>query len=109
MKTIAKHFHSLIGTLLFAAFSIALLLLFGFTTKLPLPEELGVIVTETLILDFSISDKKSGENSNSSKSGFDNVNPENYSANIISNVETSIVEVRYQFNFKTPYFNYRIL
>jgi TonB family protein len=44
MTEVRKHIHGIIGAFLFKIITIALLLLFGFTTPLPLPPEEGILL-----------------------------------------------------------------
>ena len=44
MKYLKEHRNGIIGTLLFNVFILLILILFGFTTPLPLPEEEGIMV-----------------------------------------------------------------
>ncbi|MBN2776458.1 MAG: TonB family protein [Bacteroidales bacterium] len=47
MKNIKKHIHGIFGSLLFLGATVVLLLIFGFTTPLPLPVEEGIILDFT--------------------------------------------------------------
>ncbi|PLX08418.1 MAG: hypothetical protein C0596_06045 [Marinilabiliales bacterium] len=59
MAHFKKHIHGLLGSLLFIGFGTALLLLLGFTTPLPLPEEEGIL------LDFTSSGSSGNTSENS--------------------------------------------
>ncbi len=62
MKEIKKHLHGITGALVFLVCTFVVLVFFGFTTPLPLPEE------ESVILDFSNKDLIEIENENDGES-----------------------------------------
>lgn len=56
MKEFKKHIHALTGVIIFLGFSLIIMILTGFTVKLPLPEE------EVIVIDFGKSDSENSSN-----------------------------------------------
>lgn len=82
MKEIKKHIHGITGALLFLFSGFVILLLAGFTTPLPLPEE------EAVLIDFSV---RSGADNNSSGSNNTDAEKESLSTEklLVQNFENS--------------------
>lgn len=75
-----KHIHGIIGTIIFLLAVITLLLLLGFTTPLPLPQEEGILIEFESISSSSSSSSSSTdatkENSSASDENIENQNSE---------------------------------
>ena len=71
MKYLKDHRNGIIGTLLFNGFILIILILFGFTTPLPLPEEEGVMI------NFGYEETGAGEIEPESNAKTENTDPVN--------------------------------
>jgi len=75
-----KHIHGILGSIIFLIIGITLLLLLGFTTPLPLPQEEGILIDLETISSSSSSNSSSNdeskENSSASDKNIENQNLE---------------------------------
>lgn len=85
MKTLKKHLHGLIGAFLFVSLSIVILILSGFTVKLPLPAE------ESVIIDFSSKISKGESDSNISENSENIANEESSNEKVVQEIESGKV------------------